>query len=47
MILRVDTRSTYTMSVPSSTPAEHDSFTCSTSASITGSATFHIGIEER
>ena len=47
MILRVDTRSTYTMSVPSSTPAEQDSFTCSTSDSITGSATFHMGMDER
>jgi tripartite-type tricarboxylate transporter receptor subunit TctC len=31
----------------SSTAAEHDSFTCCTSASITGSARFQIGIDDR
>ena len=47
MILCVGTRSTYTMSPPSSTAAELDSFTCSTSASITGSARFHSGSDDR
>ena len=47
MILWVDTRSTYTMSVPSSTAAEHDSLTCATSVSMTGSARFQIGMDER
>jgi hypothetical protein len=47
MILCVGTRSTYTMSVPSSTEAEHDSRTCSTSPSITGSAKSQMGMDDR
>jgi len=35
------------MSVASSTAAEHDSCTCCTNASITGSARFQIGIDDR
>ena len=47
MILCVGTRSTYTMSRPSSTAADEDSRTSATRSSITGSARFQMGNDER